>query len=211
MPTGSKGSLEQFERLIDLAQEHQFLIINDNPYGQLFEGTGQSIFQVNNAKEVCIELNSLSKSHNMAGWRLGWLAADQQYIQTILKVKSNMDSGMFLGIQKAGIEALRCSEDWYNTLLETYNKRRIVGFRILELLNCTYHENQRGMFVWGKVPESIKDVETLIDDIVDKAGVFFAPGFIFGSKGRRYIRISLCSTIETLEHAEQRVTDFVKL
>ncbi len=210
MPTGAAGSQEQFRRLISLARKHKFLIINDNPYSQLFEGPAKSIFQVDGASEVCIELNSMSKSHNMAGWRVGWMAADQKYIETILKVKSNMDSGMFLGIQKAAIEALKSAENWYRNLQNEYAIRRIVGYRILELLECKFDNRQGGMFVWGKVPEQIVDVEIFIDQLIAEAEVFFAPGFIFGSAGERYIRISLCSPINILEQAESRVKKFVK-
>lgn len=210
MPTGARGNINQFERLIELAQKHKFLIVNDNPYSQLFEGSPLSIFQAKGAKEVCIELNSMSKSHNMAGWRVGWVTADAHYISTILKVKSNMDSGMFLGIQQAAINALKAPTTWYSNLRETYNRRRELGYRILSLLHCSFDNEQGGMFVWGKVPDEIDSVEVLIEDLIHKAEVFFAPGFIFGSSGERFIRISLCSPLEVLEQAETRIAEFQK-
>ncbi len=205
MPTGSKGTLEQFDRLIYLAKKHRFLIVNDNPYSQLFNGDPLSIFQAKGAKEICLELNSLSKSHNMAGWRLGWVAGAKEYIQAILKVKSNMDSGMFLPLQKAAIKALESPEQWKSDLIKSYEKRRVLAFEIMEALDCSFDKNQDGLFVWARAPESIRDVEEWVNSIIHNAGVFITPGFIFGSMGNRYLRISLCAPEALLSQSLDRI------
>ncbi len=210
MPTGQKGSLEQFEKLVFLARKHQFLIINDNPYSQLFSGKPLSIFQVEGAKEVCLELNSLSKSHNMAGWRIGWVCGNSEYINAILKVKSNMDSGMFKPLQLAAAKALEADLTWFESLNKIYHERRLLAFEIMDLLNCSYDKDQGGMFVWGKIPENISSVEQWVDQIIDEAGVFITPGFIFGSLGQRHIRISLCSNKEVLQISKDRISRWVK-
>lgn len=205
MPTGSKGTLEQFDRLIGLAKKHRFLIVNDNPYSQLFNGDPLSIFQAKGAKEICLELNSLSKSYNMAGWRLGWVAGAKEYIQAILKVKSNMDSGMFLPLQKAAVKALQSPERWKSDLNESYEKRRLLAFEIMEALDCSFDKDQDGLFVWARVPESIQDVEEWVNTIINNAGVFITPGFIFGSMGNRYLRISLCAPEALLSQSLDRI------
>lgn len=210
MPTGQKGDMQDFARLIDLAKKHKFLIINDNPYGQLYEGGQLSILQAPGAKEVCLELNSLSKSHNMAGWRVGWIAGDSSYISTILKVKSNMDSGMFKPLQLAAVKALNSDHNWFETLKNSYQKRRVLAFEIMDTLNCTYDKDQGGMFVWAKIPDAIGSVESWVDQIILEAEVFITPGFIFGSKGERFIRISLCSNIEVLGEALERINQWKK-
>ncbi|MEM1408952.1 MAG: aminotransferase class I/II-fold pyridoxal phosphate-dependent enzyme [Bacteroidota bacterium] len=209
MPTGARGSIKQFKRLIDCAKKYGFLIVNDNPYDKLFSGQGLSIFQVDGAKEVCLELSSLSKSHNMAGWRLGWVAGHADYIQTILKVKSNMDSGMFLPIQKAAVKALKLPEKWYEDLNDIYAGRRKLALGIMQLLACKFDTDQGGLFVWGKAPEYIPSVSDWIDQIIDKARVFITPGFIFGSNGERYIRISLCASEEILRKSHLRISEFM--
>ncbi|MEM9390916.1 MAG: aminotransferase class I/II-fold pyridoxal phosphate-dependent enzyme [Bacteroidota bacterium] len=209
MPTGARGSIKQFKRLIDCAKKYGFLIVNDNPYDKLFSGQGLSIFQVDGAKEVCLELSSLSKSHNMAGWRLGWVAGHADYIQTILKVKSNMDSGMFLPIQKAAVKALKLPEKWYEDLNDIYAGRRKLALGIMQLLGCKFDTDQGGLFVWGKAPEYIPSVSDWIDQIIDKARVFITPGFIFGSNGERYIRISLCANEEILRESHLRISEFM--
>lgn len=205
MPTGSKGDVGQFEKLVTLAQRHQFLIVNDNPYGQLFDGDPLSIFQVENARDVCLELNSLSKSHNMAGWRIGWLAGEFEYLKIVLRSKSNMDSGMFLGFQKAASKALSAEASWYESLRATYEKRRKVGFEILQTLGCEMNPDQQGMFVWGKAPETIDSVPSWVDDILMKTAVFIVPGGIFGTRGDRYVRLSLCSPESVLLEALDRI------
>ncbi|WP_255647450.1 pyridoxal phosphate-dependent aminotransferase [Fulvivirga sedimenti] len=205
MPTGAKGSRKDFEKLIALARKHHFLIVNDNPYGQLHEGTQFSIFQIEGAREVCLELNSLSKSHNMAGWRIGWLSGEFDYIRMVLRVKSNMDSGMFLPVQKAAAKMLQMNADWYEKLRGVYASRRKVAQLIMQTLGCSFQADQQGMFVWGKVPDSVKDVTVWTDEILEKAMVFITPGFIFGTAGNRYIRISLCSSEDILEEALRRI------
>ena len=205
MPTGQKGTIEQFEQLIQLAEKHRFLIVNDNPYGQLFEGDQLSIFNATESRKYCLELNSLSKSHNMAGWRLGWISGDSSYIETILKVKSNMDSGMFKPLQLAASEALKLDNNWFESLRKTYATRRMLAFQILQVLNCSFNELQGGMFVWGKAPESIEDVAKWLDELMMESKVFITPGFIFGSQGERNVRISLCSNEQTLETSLKRI------
>ncbi|MCR9252953.1 MAG: aminotransferase class I/II-fold pyridoxal phosphate-dependent enzyme [bacterium] len=210
MPTGQKGDMQDFARLIELAKKHKFLIINDNPYGQLYEGEQLSILQAQGAKEVCLELNSLSKSHNMAGWRVGWIVGDSSYISTILKVKSNMDSGMFKPLQLAAVKALNSDHKWFESLKNSYQERRTLAFQIMDILNCTYEKYQGGMFVWAKIPDAIESVESWIDQIILEAEVFITPGFIFGSKGERYIRISLCSNLDILGEALERINQWKK-
>lgn len=205
MPSGAKGTDGQFSRLIGLGREYGFLVVNDNPYGMLYTGKKRSIFQNESAKDVCLELNSLSKSHNMAGWRLGWVAGHEDYIKAILKVKSNMDSGMFLPIQKAAIKALELSDTWYSDLNAKYKERRQVAFQILQALECTFDSSQEGLFVWGKIPAKIKSVGEWVDHIIHEARVFLTPGFIFGTNGARYIRISLCADHDLLSESLKRI------
>ncbi len=209
MPTGATGSMEDFEKLIALARKHHFLIVNDNPYGQLYSGDQFSIFQVAGAREVCLELNSLSKSHNMAGWRVGWVAGEFDYIRMVLRVKSNMDSGMFLPVQKAAAKMLQMGPEWYEKLRGVYAVRRKVAVEIMNSLGCHCEETE-GMFVWGRVPDEVKDVTAWTDEILDKAMVFITPGFIFGSAGNRYIRISLCSSEDVMLEALRRIQTMKK-
>lgn len=205
MPTGARGSIELFKALVVLARKHKFLLVNDNPYAMLHDGEPLSIFQVEGAKEVALELNSMSKSHNMAGWRLGWVAGDASYLQMILKVKSNMDSGMFLPIQRAAVKALNLPSEWYRKNLKVYQNRRMAANSIFEILECSYSENQGGMFAWARVPEEVSDVDEWVNTILHKAGVFITPGHIFGSRGERYLRISLCSSENLLKEAAERI------
>lgn len=209
MPTGANASDELFERLIFLAKKHRFLLVNDNPYSLILNDTARSIFQHKGAKSVALELNSLSKSHNMAGWRVGMLAGRKDYIQTVLKVKSNMDSGMFAGIQMAAVEALKNTERWHEEQNAIYRERRTIAFQIMDALDCTYSTNQVGLFVLAKVPENIVDVAIWMDKLLYEAGIFITPAFIFGTKGERYIRLSLCSKQAILKEALQRVRVFV--
>lgn len=210
MPTGRTASREELKELIDLAREKQFLIVNDNPYSLILNDNPASILSVEGANEVALELNSLSKSHNMAGWRIGWVAGNKTYIDAVLKVKSNMDSGMFLGLQHAAVEALKSGEDWFAKLNGMYNERKQAAVRILDTLGCSYSRRQSGLFVWAKAPDSVKDVEKWIDEVLYATKVFITPGFIFGEAGRRYIRISLCCTASMLDEAHQRIGAFVK-
>jgi LL-diaminopimelate aminotransferase len=210
MPTGRIASREELKELVDLARKNQFLIVNDNPYSMILNDAPMSILSIEGADEVALELNSLSKSHNMAGWRIGWVAGKKEFVDAILKVKSNMDSGMFLGLQQAAVEALQNGESWFNELNKTYLERREVAREILDELGCSYASKQSGLFVWAKAPASVADVEKWIDEILYGTKVFITPGFIFGETGRRFIRISLCCTVEKLNEALERIKKFRK-
>lgn len=210
MPTGRIASRDELKELVDLARENDFLIVNDNPYSLILNDHPLSILSTEGAEDVALELNSLSKSHNMAGWRIGWVAGKKEYIDAVLKVKSNMDSGMFLGLQHAAVEALKNGEDWFASLNQVYSERREAANKILDILGCTYAGKQSGLFVWAKVPTHITDVEKWIDEILYGTKVFITPGFIFGETGKRFIRISLCSTVEILSQALNRLKDFVE-
>jgi LL-diaminopimelate aminotransferase len=208
MPTGRTASKDELKDLVDLARKNEFLIVNDNPYSMILNDEPLSLLSIEGAADVALELNSLSKSHNMAGWRLGWVAGKKEFIDAVLKVKSNMDSGMFLGIQHAAAEALKNGQEWFNELNKIYSGRKAVAKQILHELGCTYAEKQSGLFVWAKAPEHIKDVEKWIDEILYGTKVFITPGFIFGEAGRRFIRISLCCTEEKLNEALSRIKNF---
>lgn len=205
MPTGRVASKEELKELVDLAREHQFLIVNDNPYSLILNEAPLSILSVEGAGDVALELNSLSKSHNMAGWRIGWVAGHVQYIDAVLRVKSNMDSGMFLGLQHAAVEALKNDSVWLGELNKVYKERSVAARKILDELQAVYAAKQSGLFVWAKAPDHITDVEKWIDDILYGTKVFITPGFIFGENGKRFIRISLCATVEKLEEARTRI------
>jgi aspartate/methionine/tyrosine aminotransferase len=210
MPTGRVASRAELKELVDLAREHQFLIVNDNPYSLVLNDNPMSILSIEGAEDVALELNSLSKSHNMAGWRLGWVAGKKELIEAVLKVKSNMDSGMFLGLQHAATEALKNGKEWFTSLNKVYAERKAVAQQLLDILGCSYSNDQSGLFVWAKAPAHIADVEKWIDEILYGTKVFITPGFIFGEAGRRYIRISLCCTVESLNQALTRVDAFLK-
>lgn len=209
MPTGRTASKAELKELVDLARKHQFLIVNDNPYSMILNDEPMSILSIEGAEEVALELNSLSKSHNMAGWRIGWVAGKKEFIEAVLKVKSNMDSGMFLGLQHAAVEALSNGTAWFDALNKVYSDRKKVATRLLELLGCSYSAKQSGLFVWAKAPDSISDVEKWIDEILYGTKVFITPGFIFGDAGKRYIRVSLCCTVEMLNEALKRIEKFI--
>ncbi|MCK0108618.1 aminotransferase class I/II-fold pyridoxal phosphate-dependent enzyme [Flavobacteriaceae bacterium S0825] len=204
MPTGAQANYKVFEKLIDFAKRNNILLVNDNPYSFILTDAPRSILKVNGAKEVCIELNSLSKTFNMAGWRVGMVLGDGKHINNILKVKSNMDSGMFYGIQKGAIEALRCSKLWYLSLNSVYEQRRALVWKLAEALNCTYDKNASGLFVWAKLPPYAK-AEEFIDVLLKNNHLFVAPGTIFGSQGEGYIRFSLCASTEDIQEAITRV------
>jgi LL-diaminopimelate aminotransferase len=210
MPTGRIASREELKALVDLARKHNFLIVNDNPYSLILNDNPISILSIEGAEDVALELNSLSKSHNMAGWRIGWVAGKKELIDAVLKVKSNMDSGMFLGLQHAAIEALNSNSNWFIGLNEIYAQRRAAAHKILNVLGCTYAQDQSGLFIWAKTPDTINDVEKFIDEILYSTKVFITPGFIFGKAGSRYIRIALCSPVEKMTEAVQRIEKFVK-
>lgn len=206
MPTGAKGNIEIFNTLIEVAKEFKLLIVNDNPYSLVLnEGNPVSILQIEGAKEVCLELNSLSKSHNLAGARIGLVAGAKDYLDTILKVKSNVDSGMYLPVQEAAVAALHNSAEWHDKRNAEYRKRRSLAYAIMDALECEYNTNQIGMFLWAKIPAKYNHVEDLTEKILIEANVFITPGFIFGSKGERYIRISLCSPENDLREALERI------
>lgn len=210
MPTGRTASRDELKALVDLARQHQFLIVNDNPYSLILNDSPMSILSIEGADEVALELNSLSKSHNMAGWRIGWVAGNRSYVDAVLKVKSNMDSGMFLGLQHAAVEALKSGQEWFDALNDVYAQRKKVALKLLDLLGCTYAEKQSGLFVWAKAPDQVADVEKWIDEILYGTRVFITPGFIFGPAGGRYIRISLCCTVEMLNEGFLRIQKFLK-
>lgn len=211
MPTGRTATRDELKALVDLAREKGFLIVNDNPYSLILNDDPISLLSIDGAHDVALELNSLSKSHNMAGWRLGWVAGRKEYIDAVLKVKSNMDSGMFLGLQHAAIEALNNNgKAWFSDLNKMYSGRKQVAQKILDALGCTYSSRQSGLFVWAKAPAHIPDVEKWIDEILYGTKVFITPGFIFGEAGRRFIRISLCCTEEKLAEALTRIDKFKK-
>lgn len=205
MPTGTTASREQLQELVNLARKHKFLIVNDNPYSLILNDAPMSILSVEGADSVALELNSLSKSHNMAGWRIGWLAGRREYVDYVLRVKSNMDSGMFLGLQHAAVEALSSGPEWFEAQNKIYKGRRQAASGILHELGCTWSEKQSGLFIWAKAPEGISNIEKWLDQILYGAGVFITPGFIFGDSGNGFIRISLCSPEEKLNEALERI------
>ncbi|VTP96718.1 pyridoxal phosphate-dependent aminotransferase [Sphingobacterium daejeonense] len=205
MPTGALANRDFFEKIIAFGKKHEILICHDNPYSFILNDSPQSIMEVPGALDVAIELNSLSKSSNMAGWRIGMLIADEKRIGQIMRFKSNMDSGMFLPMQLAAATALSLDKSWYTELNEEYRKRINKVFEIMNLLNCSYDENQVGLFVWAKIPAGYENSYQLCDNILYNAHVFITPGGIFGSEGEQYIRISLCAKVEVYELAIERI------
>lgn len=209
MPTGKKASMQLFKKLIDFGRKHNIVIVNDNPYSFILNDNPLSILSVDGAKDIAIEMNSLSKSHNMPGWRIGMLASNPTFIQWILKVKSNIDSGQFRPMMKAAVEALKLNKEWYDNVNRTYAKRRLIAEEIMNVLNCHFDPEQSGLFLWGRIPDNVENSETLADDILYNAKVFITPGFIFGSNGNRYIRISLCATEEKMQEALERIKQLI--
>jgi LL-diaminopimelate aminotransferase len=205
MPTGSIATRDELEALVALAKKHQFLIVNDNPYSLILNDHPLSILSIPGATKVALELNSLSKSHNMAGWRIGWLAGDQELVDAVLKVKSNMDSGMFLGLQQAAVEALKSDGEWFKQQNEIYSQRKKKAMAILNLLGCEITTKQSGLFVWARAPHHVVSVEKWIDEILYGARVFITPGFIFGAEGKNYVRISLCADEKVFQEAFDRI------
>lgn len=203
MPTGANGTLKLFEKLIAFGKEHNILIVNDNPYSFVLNGNPLSILQVEGSKDIALELNSLSKTYNMAGWRVGMVMGNPTLIDAILKVKSNMDSGMFYGIQKGAIEALKLGNDWFEKQNEIYTKRRNLIYKLAEKMNCVFDKNSVGLFVWAKLPAGIL-AEKFIDEVLLEKHIFITPGTIFGSNGEGYIRFSLCVTEEKIQQAIER-------
>ena len=205
MPTGANASVELYEKLVAFGRKHGIIICNDNPYSFILNEHPLSILSIPGAKEICIEMNSMSKAHNMPGWRMAMLASNAQFIQWILKVKSNIDSGQFKPMQYAAVEALSAKKEWYDNMNRVYRSRRDLAGQIMRTLGCEYDENQVGMFLWGRIPDSAESGEAIANKVLYEANVFLTPGFIFGSRGERYIRISLCCKNETLEEALKRI------
>ncbi len=205
MPTGANSTQELFEKLVDFGKRHHIIIVNDNPYSFILNDTPRSILSIEGAREVCIEINSLSKSHNMAGWRMGMLASNPQFVEWILQVKSNIDSGTFRPTQLAAAAALSCDGEWYAEVNRVYARRRKIAEAILRQLECRYDASQVGLFAWGRIPDTEESAATLTDNILYKARVFVTPGFIFGSRGERYLRISLCASEKRMTEALERI------
>ena len=215
MPTGAKATPEIYQRLVDFGLRHKILIVNDNPYSFILTDKPLSILAVPRAMECCLELNSLSKSHNMSGWRIGMVAGAPEMISEILKVKSQMDSGMFKPLQLAAVEALNQSPEWFARLNSEYVRRRVAAGRIFDTLGAVYDHDTAGLFLWGRVPsgyakDGMSAGEVISERVLHQAGVFITPGFIFGKNGENYIRVSLCATTEVLEAAERRIRDNIQ-
>lgn len=212
MPTGGNARMDIYERLVAFAKKHEIVVVNDNPYSLILNDTPMSIMQVPGAKDCCIEFNSMSKSHNMPGWRVAMIMSNQQYISWMFKVQSNIENGSFRGIQLAAAEALETNtEEWHRVNnIENYRRRRVIAEEIMKALGCTYDPKQVGMFLWGKIPEEYNDVEELTERVLHQAKVFITPGFIFGNKGKRYIRISLCAKEDKMQEALKRIKNEFK-
>ncbi|MDD7914962.1 pyridoxal phosphate-dependent aminotransferase [Polaribacter ponticola] len=204
MPTGTNATLETFEKLVAFGKKHNILIINDNPYSFILNDKPISILQVEGAKDIALELNSLSKTFNMAGWRVGMLLGNSTFINEVLKMKSNMDSGMFYGIQKGAIEALQLSDEWFLKQNKIYEERRNLIWQLADKLNAVYNKNSTGLFVWAKIPAGKKS-EEVTDSVLYENDIFITPGTIFGSQGEGYIRFSLCVTTEVIKEAIKRL------
>ena len=207
MPTGAQASMELFQRLVDFGKRHGIVIVNDNPYSFILHEKPLSILSVPGAKDIAIEMNSMSKSHNMAGWRIGMLASNPQFIQWILKVKSNIDSGQFKPMMLAAVKALEAPDSWYEDVNATYSRRRKIAEKIMATLGCSFDPRQGGLFLWGKIADDMESAEAVSDMLLYDARVFITPGFIFGSNGNRYIRISLCATEEKMNEALERIIE----
>ena len=207
MPTGGNARMETYERLVEFAKKHDIVVVNDNPYSLVLNEHPMSIMQVPGAKECCIEFNSMSKSHNMPGWRVAMISSNKTFISWILKVKSNIDIGSFRGFQLAAAEAFNTnSDEWHHEYnIMNYRRRRDIAEEIMKVMDCTFDPNQVGMFLWGKIPEKYADVEDLTEKVLHEARVFITPGFIFGSNGKRYVRISLCAKDEKMKEALERI------
>ena len=211
MPTGARATQELFEKLVDFGCRHNIIIVNDNPYSFILNNEKLSILSIPGAKDICIELNSLSKSHNMPGWRMAMVASNPQFIEWILRIKSNMDSGMFRPMQKAAVAAMSNDDEWHEKHnIELYAKRRALAEEIMTTLGCSFDKDQVGMFLWGKIPSKYESSAELADRVLYDARVFITPGFIFGSNGEKYVRISLCSKEDKLQNALDRIKENIK-
>ena len=209
MPTGANATTSLFEKLVAFGKKHGIIICHDNPYSFILNDSPKSILSVPGARDICIELNSLSKSHNMSGWRMGMLASNPQFVKWVLKAKSNIDSGQFKPMQLAAVAALSNSVSWHAEMNRIYAERRIWAEKIMELLHAGYDKSQVGLFVWGKLPDDVSTSETLVDELLYGARVFITPGSIFGSNGERFIRISLGSSVEKLQEAYNRIKSYI--
>lgn len=206
MPTGAAAQRETYERLVDFARRHNIVVVNDNPYSFILGREHLSILQIPDAKDCCIEFNSMSKSHNMPGWRVGMLASNAEFVSWILKVKSNIDSGTFRALQLAAATAYANSDAWHEEAnIKVYSRRRRLAGEIMEAMGCHYDADQVGMFLWGRIPDDLPSAESLTERVLHEARVFITPGFIFGSNGERYVRISLCAKEEKLAEALSRI------
>ena len=207
MPTGGNARRETFERLVAFAKEHDILVVNDNPYSLILNEHPMSIMQVPGAKDCCIEFNSMSKSHNMPGWRVAMIVGNKNFISWMFKIQSNIENGTFRGIQLAAAEAFNTNTpEWHReNNIENYRRRRVIAEDIMKALGCTFDPKQVGMFLWGKIPDRYADVEDLTEAVLHKASVFITPGFIFGNNGKRYIRISLCAKDDKMKEALERI------
>jgi len=210
MPTGRVATPGELARIVALARRHNFLVVNDNPYSLILNDAPRSILAVEGATDVALELNSLSKSHNMAGWRIGWVAGSREHVDAVLLVKSNMDSGMFLPLQLAAAKALASRDEWFAPLNATYAERRRRAGELVETLGCGPVEARPGLFVWAKAPDAVADVEAWLDEILYATKVFITPGFVFGEAGRRHLRVSLCRPAEAIGEAAGRVERFME-
>lgn len=207
MPTGAQATRELLERLVDFGRRHGIVIAHDNPYSFILNDKPLSILQTEGARDVCIEMNSMSKSHNMAGWRIGMLASNSRFVSWVLRVKSNIDSGQFRPMMLAAAQALDAPDGWYAELNSVYARRRTTAERIMDALGCSYDPACQGLFLWGRIPDTEASAESLADRVLSEARVFVTPGFIFGSCGERYIRISLCASDDRLAEALQRINE----
>lgn len=205
MPTGASATIELYKRIVDFGRRHNILIVNDNPYSFILHEKPISLMAVEGAKDVAIELNSMSKAHNMAGWRFGVVVSNAEVISTILRVKSNMDSGVFKPMQLAAVEALKLGQEWFDEVNAEYRRRQVVAFEIMDVLGCKYNKKQGGLFVWARIPDEWDSAEALSDKVLNETGVFITPGFIFGSQGERFLRISLCAKVEIFEKALAKI------
>lgn len=207
MPTGGDARMETYRKLVDFARRHDIVVVNDNPYSFILNEHPLSLLQVEGAKDCCIELNSMSKGYNMPGWRVGMCVSNPQFISWILKIKSNIDSGTFRGLQLAAAEALTTNtEEWHREYnISVYRRRREIAERIMQALGCTYDDSQVGMFLWGKIADKYANAEQLTERVLHEARVFITPGFIFGSNGERYVRISLCAQDDKMQEALRRI------
>jgi len=212
MPTGGNARRETFERLVDFARRHDILVVNDNPYSLILNDHPMSLMQVPGAKDCCVEFNSMSKSHNMPGWRVAMMVSNPDYISWMFKIQSNIENGTFRGIQLAAAEAFNTNTpEWHReNNIENYHRRRVIAEDIMRALGCSFDPTQVGMFLWGKIPDKYENVEDLTEAVLHKARVFITPGFIFGNNGERYIRISLCAKDEKMKEALNRIKATIK-